>query len=303
MLAFMSILIVRRWRAERRQAGNTAEANGVTKAYLRRLGGAADISPPVPGPIALEAVLRLSRLLRGGERDRLLALADDDRLFDLALSKLKHSRPPGRVKAIHMLGQFGGDRCVDALCAAMAQERRPELRLEAAGALAQLGRLPSPADTIAMLGLAQNTPTRLHLALLRSLAPTHVSELGSLLDAKLPTALRCMIVDAIGWSGDYTAANFIERAAHDDSHEMRCAALRAARQLGRPDAGSWILPLLADTSAEVRVNAIRACDTLRIKKAVGALELLRQDEYWWVRSRAEDALATLRPGKPASVAA
>ena len=84
---------------------------------------------------------------------------------------------------------------------------------------------------------------------------------------------------------------------------MRGAALRAGRQLGRPDASNWILPLLSDPIAEVRVNAIRACDTLQIEQAVEALERLCSDPHWWVRSRAEEALLTLRPAEPTSIAA
>lgn len=303
MLVCMAVLVARRWRAERRHVRDAACASDITRAYLRRLGGATDIAPPGPGPVPLDAILRLGQLLRGAERDRLLALAEADGLFDVALSKLHRSRRAGRVDAIRILAQFGSERCVASLQAVMAADPRPELRLEAAGALAQLGRLPSPGDTIAMLGMAKGTPTRLHLAVLRSLASVHVAELGRLLDADFPFALRCMIVDAIGWSGDFSASNLIERAARDDDPELRCAALRAAGQLGRPDVARWILPLLADPSADVRVNAIRACDTLRIGGAVEALEVLRHDQSWWVRSRAEEALATLRPAQSARVAA
>ncbi len=303
MLLCMSVLIARRGLAEQQQTRDIRRANEVTRAYLRRLAGAEDVVPPKAEPIALDAVLHLSQLLRGAERDRMLEFADGDGLFDLALTEMKRSRPPARVKAIRMLGQFGSERCVESLRSAMAEDPRPELRLEAAGALAQLGRLPSPADTIAMLRLDHGPPTRLHLALLRSLAPTYLKELGALLDGNIPLTLRCAIVDAIGWSGDYSAADLIEQAARHEEPEMRCAALRAARQLGRPDASRWILPLLADSSPDVRVNAIRACETLRIRVAVDALELLLQDRSWWVRSRAEEALATLRPNRPASIAA
>ena len=303
MIACMAVLIARRWQAERRQSGISARSSAVTRNYLQRLGGGLDVEPPVAGPIALSAVLHLSQLLRGAERDRLLELAEADGLFDLALSKLKRSGPPGRVRAIQMLGQFGGERSVEVLLDRMANDPLPALRLEAASALATLGRLPAPADTVVMLGLAHNTPTRAHSALLRSLAVPHATELGTLLGDPLPVALRCMIVDALGWSMDYSVADLIGQAARDANPEMRCAALRAARQLGRPDAAKWILPLLADRVAEVRVNAIRACDTLQIEQAVEALELLCSDQQWWVRSRAEEALATLRPLRPLSVAA
>ena len=303
MLACMVMLIVRRWRAERRQGAISAQSSAVTRTYLRRLGGSLDVAPPAAGPISLTAVLHLCQLLRGAERDRLLTLAEADGLFDLALSKLKHSGPPGRARAIQMLGQFGGDRAVGALLERMTNDPRPALRLEAASALAALGRLPAPAETIAILGFANAAPTRVHSALLRSLARSHTRQLGSMLGTALPVTLRCMIVDTLGWSDDYSVADLIEQAACDDNPEMRCAALRAGRQLGRPDASNWILPLLSDPIAEVRVNAIRACDTLQIEQAVEALERLCSDPHWWVRSRAEEALLTLRPAEPTSIAA
>lgn len=306
MLAGMVLLIVRRWYAEQHQGKISTQSNAMTRAYLQRLGGA-DVATPAAGPVALATVLHLSQLLRGAERERLLAIAEDDGLFDLALRKVRHSGAPDRARAIQMLMQFGDERSVHALLERMAGDPIPSLRLEAAGALAVLGRLPPPAETIGTLGLAKGPLTRVHSAVLRSLAQSYPLEMGNLLrgdfPAALPIGLRRMVVDALGWSGDYSVAELIEEAARDDHPEIRCAALRSARQLGRSDAGEWILPLLADPVAEVRVNAIRACDTLRIRQAVTALERLCADPDWWVRSRAEEALVGLRPAGAVDIAA
>jgi len=244
----------------------------------------------------------LIQLLRGGERDRLMALADHDRLFEGAMFHLDDARRRQRADSLQILAQFGSERCIEGIGRMMGADQDEELRLAAASALAKLGALPGPRETVNRLRLMDEPVTRVHLALFRSLATLHARELRVVLKDKLPGSLRAAIVDALGWSGDAAVLKDLAKAAGDPDPEVRCAALRAANQLGHPDAARWIVPRLGDPDVNVRIQAAKSCAKLRSYRAVPALRQLALDPSWWVRWRANEALRSLVRTKAEAIA-
>lgn len=298
MAAIFAILVFRRWLSERHLRHSSSALIGATKSYLGRIQNpdANSASTLVYAEkIRLDAVLNLSRLLRGSERDQLMALADQDGMFDTALRDLARSNIRRKTHAIELLNQFESAGSVRALSVTMANDPVYEMRLAAAFALARFGKLPAPRDTISQLSLVANENSRVHMALLRSLAPQYSHQLRQLAEDRDYRSIKASIVDALGWSGDSSCLAEIELAARDSAADIRCSSLRAAGHLGHPQAGRWIIPMLDDPDENVRIQAIRCAAQLALSEALPQIEKLASDHSSWVRWRAEEAMGVLRP--------
>lgn len=240
----------------------------------------------------------LLHLVRGQDQDRLLALADAMALPEAALADLRDRRPARRVDAMRVLEQFPVPRAIDALIERMGNDPDDAVRLEAAAALARTGHLPPPAAVIEMLGLRHRPLNRLHEAIFRTSAHEHAAGLAALARDPSLQRVRSLIVEALGWSNDFSTLRLLAQHANDADPQVRSAALRAARKLGHPDVETWVLPLLLDPVDVVRTNAARTCGALGLRDAIPVLATLLENPSWWVRTRAAEALAMLRPAQP-----
>jgi HEAT repeat protein len=300
MVAVMVWLIVKRRRLEITAKQRQASEMDLARTLLQKLAGAVIADPgrfaEAPAEARLGAVSQLLRLIRGGDRERLLQIAESDGLFNATLAMLHSVALARRVDAMHVLEQFASPACIDALQARMAGDASPAARLEAACALARLGHLPPPAAVVDMLDLMHCTQTRLHRALFRSLAAQHADQLTAMVRSDDFARLRAMLVEALGWSEDYSVLATLENSAADSDPEVRSSALRAARKLGHPRMEPWVVPLLDDASDSVRIQAVQTCGQLGLRSAMPRLERLAIDPSWWVRLRASQALAILQSG-------
>lgn len=302
MAIALGALILRRWRDELRADARAAKARLVTKAYLQRVGGAhEDIASKIVDPaMRLTAVSHLLALLRGAERAKLIALAEADGLLRRPLANIGSWLVARRVAAVRVLHQFATPTCLSTLRRAMATDQSLTVRVDAALALADLGRLPPPRATTAMLNIGQRGTTRLDIALFRALAIDHGPELRAMLAERIPHALRAVIIEALGWSNDISVVPLLERAAGFDHAEIRAAALRAAARIGHPAVAKWIIPMLEDPAAIVRIQAVNSCAVLGLRSAVPDLRARLEDPVLWVRLRAQEALEQLAPPQDAS---
>lgn len=303
MVIALGVLIARRWVAEREASARATRALAVSRDLLGAISGGGETNLPAfnaarPGERLL-ALSHLVQLLRGGDRDRLLALAEQRGLFGPALVQLRRGAAARRIDAMRVLEQFGSQACIAGLQAALERDQNDEVRLEAAATLARLGQLPAIAETIRLLNLDRAPRTRIHTALFRSLAQRDMTALAQLAGDPPYAGLRAELVDALGWSGDFAILPVLAGHAEDPNAEVRAAALRAARRLGHPDAGRWAARLLDDFSEHVRIQAARTCGTLGAREAGPRLRKLADDPSWWVRTRAADALNLLASRVPA----
>ena len=299
MLVVLGWYIFKRHRLESTAKERQASEMDLSRTLLQKLAGSVIADPKrfaeAPAEARLRSVSQLLRLLRGGDRERLLQIAESDGLFDATLSMLESGELARRVDAMHVLEQFASPACIDALLARMAGDASPAARLEAACALARLGHLPSPSAVVDMLDLMHCTQTRLHRALFRSLAARDADQLTAMVRNLDYARLRAMLVEALGWSEDYSALVTLEESAADLDPEVRSSALRAARKLGHPRMEPWVVLLLDDESDSVRIQAVQTCGELGLRSAMPRLERLATDPSWWVRLRASQALEILRP--------
>ncbi len=295
MLAAFCTLLFRRWRQEGRKEIEREMFASITRSYLRRVAGQLDeeMSPKWSNESKLSAVSHIHLLLRGGERNRLMQMAELDGLLETTLRRSRSWRAARRVDAIRMLQQFGSEACIARLRELFTQDRDDTVRLEAAFALAAIYSLPPPRETIRILGMFDRTTNRLDRALLRASAPHYTEQLVLLLNDQIPHEKRALIVDALGWSDDALVLPILERASRHDNAELRSSALRAAARLGHPSAEEWVIRLLNDPVNIVRIQAVNCCTSLGLTNAVPLLKQRLDDDELWVRLRAEHALDVL----------
>lgn len=289
-------LVVRRYIAERNQTRRDERDTAITRSYLQRVAGHKVESPGKWGQNAsLTAISRILPLLRGGERTRLLQIAELDGVLANTVRNSHSIYRSERINAIHLLQRFGSEVCIARLRELMARDRSPRVQLEAAFALASNGALPPPQETLRILKALSRQPTRLDIALLRSTAPLFPDQMVLLLQDDLPSAWKAQVVDALGWSENMSVIEVLEGAAADPDPEIRCAMLRASARLGHPAASPWVMAALNDPITSVRLQGIAACIRLGLREAVPELSRLRSDEQLWVRLRAEQAVEDLSP--------
>ncbi|WP_242128327.1 HEAT repeat domain-containing protein [Sphingobium sp. Sx8-8] len=298
MAALLLFLVIRRDRTERGDARRTAMIKALTREVMG--GGGEDIlaAPAFRRARAadkLAVIGRMIQLLRGDERDRLIALAESHGLLRHALRRAHGSRRRQQVDAMRILGSIGGAQAVDTLLGLLYDGPHIDIRLEAASLLAQLDALPAPERLIEALSLYEARITPLHRSLFRLIAVSHPRELLALAQSEhLPPAVRALVIDALGWTEDYSALPLLSAASTDPHPPVRLAALDSATRLGHPGSAGWIMRMLDDPVPPVRSRAIRACQIMQLNAALPLLAALRKDPSPWVRLRAQQAVQVLQ---------
>ena len=295
MLTAFGILLFRRWYQERRRQADRDELGAITRSYMRRVAGQLDddVSQNWSDRLRLEAVSHIHLLLRGGERNRLMQMAELDGLLRATLRQSRSWRSVRRIDAIRLLQQFGSEACIARLRELFARDQNTTVRLEAAFALAAVHALPPPRETIRILGMFERRINRLDRALFRASAPHYTEQLSLLLQDRISYQQRALIIDALGWSGSAAVLPLIEQASREDNAELRSSALQAATKLGIPSVEPWVIERLQDPVAFVRVQAVNCCASLGLRSTIPHLHLLLDDDALWVRLRAEHALDVL----------
>ncbi|MDT8758032.1 HEAT repeat domain-containing protein [Sphingomonas psychrotolerans] len=300
MAALLLFLVIRRDRKERSRAAAETNSRSLTREILAALPGGpglGDAYQRASPEQRLAAVSHLGRLVRGDDRIRLTAFVDRHRLVDRVLAKARRQRTARRVDAVRMLGGVGGVEAVTALDTLLRHDKALPVRLEAAAMLARLEALPAATVLVEALSLEQVPVTPLHHALFRALAPYRAGELLALAGRPLSPPLHALIIDALGWTEDYSTLSTLAAASASPATEVRLAAIAAAVRLNHPAAAKWLLPLLDDPEPEVRAQAVRACGTMGLRNARAKIEAMRSDPSRWVRLRAVEAAMLL--GRPA----
>lgn len=293
VLVFLA-LVLRRYLAERNRPRLDARDTLITRNYLKRVAGL-EVGDQKSWSLKakLAAIYRILPLLRGGERERLLQIAELDGVFSQTIRNSHSIYRNERINAIHLLQRLGSEVCIARLRELLARDRDPRVRLEAAFALGANDILPPPRETLRILGALKRQPTRIDIALLRSMARLYPEQMTMLLEDDLAPAWRARIIDALGWSENMAVIEVLEKSSSDPDPEIRCAALRASAKLGHPTVAQTVFNGLRDPVYSVRLQSIAASVRLGLRDAVPEIVKLCRDEQLWVRLSAEQALEKL----------
>ena len=297
-LLWMAGLIWARLSREARQIRRQSEQRAVMTAFMAILGGAGDATAQLSpyqrrACLIAEALLETMAMVRGPDRRRLIealeALSIDNRLR----SRLFTHYAPGRVASAEALGAFPSRATVAALESAWKRSGDPALRLAAIRSLIELGEAPT---LRAVLGELERTgaDSLTFLPVLRRLALDRpAAAIEEIANPDRSAAVRAMLADALGATGDYAVLPALTHALGDPALEVRTAAIRALGALGHPGAESALSAALRDSRWEVRATACEAVGRIGAVDQIPRLVELLQDPAWWVRFRASDAMVQL----------
>lgn len=295
-LLALALILVARFVAERRDKRTQTERRRIAGMLM-----AASLDAPVAPKRALEKqvaaqlVLEMAELVRGPDREALLANAEALRIPHTLLRSSVSRSAQERLLAAEALAMFptGQERVRQ-----MLRDRNPGVRLGSALALAQNQAAPAPAEIVRLLGLGTTERSLLVASLMRDLVDADPASVEDLLrDASLPNAAKLAAVDALASSGLVEHARLVARMAEQarSDDELLPRIYNALGRIGHPSGHAAILRGLAHPAWTVRAAAAQAAGANRLVAAAEPLGALLGDEQWWVRLRAGEALRRLGP--------
>lgn len=299
-LLWMGALIGLRLAHERRMARHTADRRRVETILVGVMQGrpeaVAQLAPYAGrGRLMAEVALDFLGLVRGQDRERVLAAMRAVEVDAALRQRLHRGSLTGRLAALEALSVFPGPETEAALRDA-ADSRQPRMRLAALRSLwaagggitldrllddLKAGLLPrSGLLTDFMRGLAAADPN----AAIRASARDD-----------LTPAMWVMLLGAIGESGDYQTVPLVMSRAIDPQPEVRAAAVQALGRLRHPSAEPALRRGLADQHWQVRAAASEAVGAAGLSSLAEPLRERLGDPVWRVRFQAASALADLGP--------
>jgi HEAT repeat protein len=277
-----------RWVARRRElVRQLLGGNPAANAELGRL----------PPALVADAFVELIRLVRGDERTRFVDQAGTFGVPRQLARQLRRGSARQRFLAAHALAQFGDDDSVSALRQAVG-DGNPKVRLAAALSLAESGHAGNIRELVRDLRLGSDEASTLAVTIFQSASASGPEDIKSLILAPETNAgVRMAAIEALVASGDYSVVPVIANlalGAPDDAPELP-RYLRALGLLGHPAARPAVVQGLASAAYAARAAAAEAAGRIGIADAADQLARLLDDEEWWVRFRAAEALLKLGP--------
>lgn len=296
-LAIMAGLLVgrtfRTWRGARREAVRR-------RLVPLLLGGGGDrdaLASPGRQDLLAALSVELIQMVRGRERDSFIENATRLGVPERLRHHLGSGSARTRQQAAEALAEFGDERSIARLEAAL-DDRNPDVRLTAALALAPIGRLPSARRLVDQLGIGTTEHSLLVVSLFREIATSRPEELKALLyDSSVPTGAKAAAIDALSASPDYALVPLVAQLALrlPDQDPALPRYLRALAGFAHPAGASAVAHGLASAHWPARAAAAHAAGRIGLLEAGGRLAELLDDEQWWVRFRAGEALSRLGP--------
>jgi HEAT repeat protein len=275
-----------RWATRRREL--VRRLLGGSDAALEELGR-------LPQELVADTFVELIRLVRGDERGAFVAKATEFGVPAQLARQLRRGSARERQLAAQALAQFGDGESVAALRRALG-DRNPKVRLAAALSLAESGNAEDVGALVRDLRLGSEEASTLAVTLFQSVSANAMEDIKALILApETNVGVRLAAIEALVASGDYSVVPVISDLAlkaSDDTVELP-RYLRALGLIGHPAAGPAILAGLGSGAYAVRAAAAEAAGRIGLAEAADSLTDLLDDEEWWVRFRAAEALLKL----------
>jgi hypothetical protein len=244
--------------------------------------------------VLLRVLQDLVEQVKGGDRDKLLALMQRVGFRQAALEGLGSFRLGERRTACRVLGYFDQPEAIAALRRALRDRDLP-VRLIAARALLQKDKVESLHGLLADLDFSPDNPPLMLAELFAHLPASLRPEAVRLLGEPIPEEWRRMLAIALGRNQVHEAYDAIAALTGAASPRVRAAAWVALRDLGDPLAGDLVVTGLGDANASVRRAACRCAGAFGGAAVRPLLGTLLDDRDWWVRFEAASALLETGP--------
>ncbi|MGZ9098171.1 MAG: HEAT repeat domain-containing protein [Brevundimonas sp.] len=300
-LAWISVLVISRLFREQRQARRVRDRDRACDAFLDVMNGSGDALGRLRGVdhrarLMGEAVLELLAMVRGVERDRLIAALRSINMDERWRRRLFRGRVNGRMVAAEVLSIFPSPETVTALRQALDQTRSGNLRVALMRSLIELGAAPPLAQVLQDIHRSRGSESLLYLPLVGQLVNGDTrAALRAFGDPATPPRARVILAETLGASGDFRALRPLCVTTRAPDFELRIASVRGLAAMGHPAAEARILAALEDPVWMVRSAACEASGRIGLRAAVPLLLAQLSDPVWWVRFRAGEALSALGP--------
>jgi len=302
-LVWMSALVFGRLLRERSDRRREKDRALASTAFLDAMNGRGEPEVQLAGlrhraRLMAETLLEAVALVRGAERDRLIATLTSAGVDERLRRRLAVGSLSGRMVAAEALANFQGPDTISALGAALTRARDANLRVALMRSLIELDASPPLAAVLQDIARSRGAESLLYLPLIGRLVNADTgAALRAFGDAATPDAARVILAEALGSSGDFRALEPLCVVVSAPDPELRIAGVRGLAAMGHPAAESQIFAALRDPVWMVRAAACEAAGRIGLRTAAPLLVEQLSDPVWWVRFRAGEALATLgQPG-------
>jgi hypothetical protein len=221
--------------------------------------------------------------------------ANSEEDIQFMLDRLAEGVMEERVSAAWALGRSGRGDVIPPVLEAARDDRDVNVRINAVGAVAELGGKENLADLLAFL---EDSESEVQAAALRGLADKRfsdsnaVEEIGRFMLEN--ESLRGSAVDVLGNLENVAAVPFLQQVAKDSQEDVRTRVAFALGKLGDPAAVAILIDMLQDQRWTVRANAAQSLGMIGDPSARSALEAMRNDPNDQAKAAAESALSRLQ---------
>lgn len=240
----------------------------------------------------VDYLLRLSKRVRGRERDQVTQLAR--RYLPLVGKALTHRNPEIRARAIATLGELGAD-AYDTELAAALNDGSLSVAFSAAQALTRRRSQNYATQLLDAVERFAQGDTRYVASMLARVGPTVAPVLRQALgDRARHPRTRAVIAEALTRLNDLPSADIaadIIRSGRDT--DLLVAALRLISNVGNAEHLDAVRPLLASRIVAVRGLAVSAVAQLGDASDIGRVTAALSDNASWVVARAARGLLAL----------
>jgi HEAT repeat protein len=300
-LSIMLMLIVARAISVRRKRKTEAQRRLLVPLLLGRPGSGAKLQRgDVSSALLTDLAVELIQMVRGEDKARLTQLAVRARVPHRLLQRLRSRSSRERLAAVESLADFPFEQTVAALRHAL-DDRNADVRMAAAMSLAAMGEAPPASELIEKLGIGTRESSLLVVGLFEDIAAVRPAEIRAVIeDSACSGPVKAAAIESLSASGDYSLVPTINRLALEaDPHSEELPRyLHSLAEFGHPAGIPAVDRALSLPVPRARAAACEAAGRIGVVPAAGRLAELLDDEDWWVRFRAGEALARLcRPGR------
>ena len=244
-------------------------------------------------PMVPEVFLEFVALVRGEERDRLIARMVRYRVDDEFRRLLRHRFRFVRHAAVEALAYFPGLPTAKAVDSLVERSANHDLRIAGIRTLVAVGAYPTVPDVMREFSKL-NGSTRSLQSVLSKLALHRSRDILEYLGRPgVPDLERAALLSALGGSADYSVLGILEAALSSDVPLIRVAALDGLASLEHPDAAPAIASCLKDTDWSVRAGAVKTLCEISYDTYAAQVADLLSDPVWLVQFEAAQALADM----------
>jgi hypothetical protein len=242
--------------------------------------------------IILRIALDMLRIMRGGDRARIVHILQNWDIFPYLRGLAEKGSRGKRIQALTLLGHFND---MKSLVVLMDKTTAKDIyvQLAALRGLAERGATKYIDQIIENLQTARKTNALMLADILGRFGEPALPSLIRLIQSDASSDVRVASIMALDRIGSLAAVKHLLPILDDPAAEIRAQAASTLGKLGDSRAGAALIHCLDDDGRNVRLHAAQALGQLSYQPALPSLVQAMEDKEWPIRFRAAQALYKL----------